>query len=213
MKLFKKKKGIMQQIKTLLDAGSKCLDLFREYFTYLLENGPTEQSYEKALRVHDAESRIDDIVRGIEKELYYYSLIPESRGDILTVLDAYEKIPDNLEHVCFDMSLQQISVPAELRERFDRLVDINIEAVRKLNEVMIDLFHDRDVEASVEIIDKIESRSDTAERDLMRSLFGLKIDKADKILLRDTIRHIGHIADKAQAATDSIALTVIKRRM
>ncbi len=130
MKILNRKKGIMQQIKTLLDAGSKCLDLFREYFTYFLENGPTDQSYEKALRVHDAESRIDDIVRGIEKELHYYSLIPESRADILAVLDAYEKIPDNLEHVCFDMSLQQISIPEELRESFDRLVDINVEAGR-----------------------------------------------------------------------------------
>lgn len=213
MKLLKKKKGMMAQIKTLLDAGAKCSILFNEYFEFLLKYGPTDQSYEKALRVHDAESRIDDIIRAIEKELYFYSLIPESRGDILGILEAYEKIPDTMEHICFDFSLQKIAIPESLKDQFQRLVGMNIDAVNKLNEVLIDLFYDRDVEKSVDIIDKMESRSDYAERDLMRNLFDLEIDTADKILLRDLIRQIGHISDKAQAATDRIALTVIKRRM
>ena len=65
----------------------------------------------------------------------------------------------------------------------------------------------------MEQIDRLESRGDTIERDMIRTLFQLKIDTAEKILIRDIIRHIGDISDKAQSAADRIAIAVIKRRM
>ncbi len=210
---WKKKNSILDQIKGLLTATDKCSELFEKCMINLINEGPSSVNKESAYRVHDAESRIDDILRNIELDLYKNALIPESRGDVLGLLESFEKIPNKFESLCFQMSLQKIEIPMDLRGKFLRLLSVNLDSYKLINEAVMGLFYETDVEAQIDRIDKIESESDLIERDLIEAIFDLEIEKADKLLLRDITINIGDISDCAQSTTDRLHLTLIKRRM
>ena len=211
---WKKKETIINKIKNLLLSVDKCRDLFINCMENLINEGPTPKNQEKAERVHDAESRIDDILREIEQDLYQHALIPESRGDVLGLLESFEKIPNMFESICFQMSLQRIEIPEKLKERFLRLIDVNIEAYNLVKVAVLGLFYKSDVHNQISKIDKKESESDRIERSLIREIFeSIPIEKADKLLLKDITINIGNISDYAQATTDRLNLAIIKRRM
>lgn len=214
MPLFwKKEQQILNKIRSLLESVDKCRDLFESAMIDMIQNGHSPKSEEAVARVHDAESRTDDILREIEHHLYERALIPESRGDVLGILETFEKIPDHFEHSAYFLSLQLIEIPDPHKESMVELIRINISAYNEIRDAVLEMFYERDVTDLIDSVDKIESRSDQLERELIRGIFLMDIDKGDKILLRQMIERIGDISDQAQKVTDRLALAVIKRRI
>ena len=210
---WKKQQSIINKIKALLESIDKCRDIFNNTIEKLIIEGPTKENHERALRVHDAEARIDDIVREIETDMYQHALIPESRGDILGILESLDKIPNNFQSLCFQMSLEGIIVPKELHEKFLRLLEINLEAYDVLKKTILDLFYERDIQKGIDKIDRWESKSDIIERELIKEIFDSAMDKADKILLKEIVINIGDISDYAESTSDRLRIAIIKRRM
>jgi len=211
--LFRKQHEMAKKIDALMGAIDKCINLFQETMKRLIVEGPTLENDEAAMRVHDAEGRVDDIVREIETSMYENALIPESRGDVLGILESIDKIPDTLQSLVFQMSHQKIAVPYQFREAMLRLVDVNLEAYFFLREAVINLFYDKDIQNLITRIDRRESASDKIERELIKNIFNCEIDKADKILLKEIVVNIGDISDYCEDTTDRLRIAIIKRRI
>lgn len=210
---WRKEEKIIDKIKTLLEAIDKTRDIFYLCITSQINDGPNLKNKEAAERVHDAESRVDDIRREIELELYKKALIPESRGDVLGILEAVDLIPNRFQRICYQMSLEKVLIPEAFKEKMIRLVDINLETYPLLREEIIDLFYNKDSQERVDKIDEWESKSDRLERDLIDIIFDTDLSKADKMQLRDVILSIGKISNVAQDTTSRLMLAVVKRRM
>jgi len=85
--LWKKKRLIIDKIKTYLEQVDTCRDLFHKSMKELIISKSNKEDEESVQLVHKAESRADDIRREIELDLYQKALIPESRGDVLGLLE------------------------------------------------------------------------------------------------------------------------------
>lgn len=59
-------------------------------------------------------------------------------------------------------------------------------------------------------IDKKESESDRIERSLIKDIFNTSLDKAEKILIKNIVVHIGDISDLAVDVKDRLTLAIIK---
>ena len=211
--LFRKQFEMAKRIDALFEAMDKCVRLFEETIQRQILEGPTPENEEAAMRVHDAEGRVDDIVRDIETAMYENALIPESREDVLGILESLDKVPDTLQSLVFQLSHQNIEVPYQFREALLRLVDVNLEAYQFLKEAVINLFYNKDVQSLISRIDRRESASDRIERDLIKNIFNCGIDKADKILLKEIVVNIGDISDFCEETTDRLRIAIIKRRI
>ena len=210
---WKKEQSIIDKIGLYLHQINTAQDLFRRSMEELIMTEWDGKSEESVELVHRAESRADDLRRAIELELYRKALIPESRGDVLGLLESIDKIPGMFESLCYQMSLQKILIPKDFRERFLQLIDVNLAAWELLKEAVLGLFYSRDVKENIDEIDNKESESDRVERGLIKDIFECSLDKADKILLKEIVVNIGNISDLAQATTDRLNLAIVKRRI
>ena len=211
--LWKKEKSIIDKIKTYLDQVDVCRDRFRLSIERLLFKPEDAENPAMLEEVHRSESKADDLRRDIELQLYERALIPESRGDVLGLLETMDVIPGMFQSLCYQFLLERIVFPEQFRERYLHLVDVNIKAYNLVRQAVLGLFYSKDVKDLTDLVDAVESDSDHIERDLIRDIFSSKLDKADKILFKEIVINTGDISDRAEAVKDRLVLAILKRKI
>jgi uncharacterized protein Yka (UPF0111/DUF47 family) len=124
-----------------------------------------------------------------------------------------DAIPGMFQSLCYQLLLEKITFPEQFRERYLHLVDVNVKSYDLVREAVLGLFYSKDVKAQTDLVDAAESDSDHMERDLIRDIFSSKLDKADKILLKDIVVYTGDISDQAETVKDRLILAIVKRKI
>jgi predicted phosphate transport protein (TIGR00153 family) len=214
--LWKKEKSIVDKIKAYLDQVDVCRNRFRVCIERLLLQPDDEENQAILEEVHRSESKADDLRRTVELQLYERALIPESRGDVLGLIETLDVIPGMFQSLCYQFLLEKIEFPEQFRERYLHLVDVNIKAYDLVRQAVLGLFYSKDlkgVKDLTDLVDAVESDSDHIERDLIRDIFNSKLDKADKILLKEIVVNTGDISDRAETVKDRLVLAIVKRKI
>jgi len=105
-----------------LDEYKICLESFNNAMNIYLENGLGEEFSYYVQQTHKMESQADYIRKKIEWEMYSKALLPESRGDLLGFLETMDKIPNKAESVLYQIQLQRLSLPKELKHNIKELL-------------------------------------------------------------------------------------------
>lgn len=200
-------------IREYFERVENCMDQFHKDMDRLIEYGP-ESGEAECGKIHLLESRADDLRRDIELKLYGKALLPESRGDLLGLLETIDTVPNSAETVVAIIETEQISIPEQFKKAFHDLVDCNFEAYQLLK-VTAEVLLERPKE-TLDFADKVdvkESDSDRLEQALIRSIFRTNLEKADKILLKDVVVAIGNVSDRSENAADRMAIIAVKRRI
>ncbi len=187
-----------------------CLKAIRLYLT----DGRTIQFESLVDECHRTESTADDLRREIEMTLYGKALLPESRGDILGLLETFDRVPNAAETVLFMISCQRIDIPAEFAADTLRLVETNIETyslVRKAFDAL--MTNPKQTLYVVKEVEDSESRSDRQERNLVGRIFDSEYSYGRKMMLKELIFRIGNIADRSENMADRIGIVAIKRKV
>ena len=144
--------------------------------------------------------------------LYEKALIPESRGDILGLLESTDKVLNKAQSVLYQIQSELLQLPEFLKEDFRKLVDINIGAFKDVTRAIRALFRDlREVRDITNEIDKRESASDHLERELIKKIFISELSVGEKILLKELVLETGNISDLSQAVGDRLNIITAKR--
>ncbi len=212
MALWGKQKAIIHKIEEYFAKVDECSRKFQTCMKTMITEGNPENFRDSVREVSRLESIADDLRREIEHELYERALIPESRGDILGLLESVDKLPNTFESVCYQTLQERIVFPKEFENKFLDLIDKNVEAYDLIKKASLGFFYNKDVKRELEEVDTKESESDTIERDLIESIFTSKLDKADRILLKEIVVNIGNISDLALSSADRLTIAIIKRR-
>lgn len=207
-----KQKKVQAQIalycKTVLD----CLSAFKVAMVHYC-NDPDREAIRRSFdEVHKAESLADDIRREIEVTMYSKALFPESRGDILGLLEAMDKVPNQAEAAVQMIYEQRIPIPEAFDSQIEQLIEVCFRCVQAMLDSVQKLFTDYTSAAvAVGKIDELETEADHIESRLKEQLFSSQVDGIDKILLRDLVKHIAGICDRAENVGDRIRIIVAKR--
>ncbi len=211
--LWKKEQSIIDKIEGYLDQVDTCRNHFRKCIEKLLLEPDNDENQIIVEEVHRSESKADDLRRDIELQLYQRALIPESRGDVLGLLETMDAIPGMFQSLCYQFLLERIVIPEQFRERYLHLVEVNIKSYDLVRQAVLGLFYKKEVKELTDLVDTVESDSDRIERDLIRDIFSGKLDKADKILLKEIVINTGDISDLAEKVKDRLNLAIVKRRI
>ena len=212
MKSLSKQKEVQARISEYNQTVAECMVAFRATLARCSDDFDRDVLRRDYESVHAAEGRADDIRRSLVDMMYTQALFPESRGDILGLIEAMDKVPNHTEESVRMILNQHIELPQGLCSRLLRLVEVSCESVRTMIEGVDQLFGSF-LEASVTVgkIDKLESEADAIEAELTDSIFSGGHSDLQKILLRDLVEHIAGIADRAENVGDRIRLIVAKR--
>ena len=94
----------------------------------------------------EAESAADDMRREIELTLYGKALLPDSRGDVLGLLESFDRLPNMAETGLFALRCQRIQLPGDLVPLYKQLVDINLQSYYLCRRAVDALFGDNAVD-------------------------------------------------------------------
>ena len=212
MILWKKQKEVEQAVEDYLAETENCLSAFVEALDLYFAQGLSADFEQGIEKTHRHESQADDIRREIEYAMYNRALMPESRGDILGMLEAIDLVPNKCESVLYQIWYQNMSISPEYADRLKKLAQVNVESFSLLCQGIRYLF--TDIEQAIPTIDQVgdkESESDRIERMLIKDIFSTPGDKADKILLKEVILEMGAISDRSENAADRVRIVAVKR--
>jgi len=209
---FSKTNKLLEMLDGYLEKVTECMEQARKTLFLYIDKGSCEEFDELVTKTHMAESCSDDLRREIEISLYEKALIPESRGDILGLLETVDKIPNKAESVAFQIQTEAIRIPDEFKSELKKIINVNFDVFKDIKLAINAIFKDiGKVRYITNEIDKKESGSDSMERDLIKKLFSSNIDVEEKILLKELIIEIGSISDRAENAADRLNIMAVKR--
>lgn len=207
-----KQKKIELQLTQYNEQVSVCMDVFKKAIEQYCQSPARDSIKDSFEQVHKAESTADDIRREIEVMMYTKALFPESRGDILGLLEAMDKVPNQAESVVRMIWNQHISIPDAISSEILQLVDVCCRCIDAMLDAAGKLFMDfTNAAVAVGKIDELESEADRLEALIIENLFSDEHISVNTLLLRDLVKHISTIADRAENVGDRIRITVAKR--
>ncbi len=179
--------------------------------TYTLLEAPKEQRKEITEKVRRLETEADSVRRDAETMMYSGAFLAQSRGDMLGLIEAIDRVSNKAEYVSDLIYLQDLIIPKELVEKYKEEYNLSIKAYEALQMAAENLFED--IEKTKELVlqvEKWENSGDHVERQLIRDIFKMDMDLAWKSQLRELALQIGDIADRSEDASDRIEIIILK---
>ncbi len=209
--IFNKTKELEAQIDQFCDKVDEGAMSFKLGIRSFLD-GDFGAFEDKLKQVNELESQGDTLRRGVERRLYEQTLIPESRGDVLGLLENMDTILNNCEGAMWQFAIEKPEIPDEFRSDYAHLVDASVAAVDSLVSASRAFF--RGLEAVSDHMHKVlffEKEGDKISTRLKMAIFAGGLDLAHKAQLRNFVEHIDDIADTAEDVADRLAIYSIKR--
>ncbi len=207
-----------QEIEELMDRYlaevRDCLDMFHQCLLTMYDDSAGAQAKTLVEQVDHAESRADEYRRKIESALYEKALMPDSRGDLMELVEMVDRIPNLAEELAYDVHLQRVAFPIEVLPQLTQLAEMNVQCVHLLQSEISALFTDLNaVQRFAKEVSNKEREIDQLEHQTIAAVFDLGGELAYKNLMHRMIRGICNISDKTENVSDRVVILAAKRRI
>jgi len=213
LRLFHTTKEVETHFDSFLDTVSQGGLSFRSgvdaYLKGLAGNGDMPA---KLQQIIDLEHKGDDLRRQVEHELYILALIPDFRGDVLSLLEDLDGLLNVMKETMVSIDIEQPNFPEELHAGVRQLaenVSLAVESAVQASRAFL-----RDIQSVRDHLHKVmfyEKDADKQTDKLKRAVFASSLPLAEKLHLRRFIDAIDHIADQSEDVADWLAIYTIKR--
>jgi len=210
--ILKREIGIEKQVDDFLDQASESGLLCKSGFEAYLKNNM--EAFESSLKsINDAEHRGDILRRNLEQDLYRKTLIPESRADVLELVESMDELLGQFKGLLWQLEIEHPEILPEFHEDFRELLQCSVEAVEATVRSARAFF--KDITAVADHIHKIshwERESDKISTRLQRAIFKRgDLRLSHRLHLRFFVKQVDRIADEAEDMGDRLSIYVIKR--
>lgn len=212
MSMFlKKTKKLEIQIDEYLDLVIKGGLIFKLGIKcYLDHQTEAFDNYLKELR--NIEEKADDLRRNIEIKLYTRTLIPESRGDVLGLMESCDKVLNITTETLLEFSVEIPNLFPELKTDFLDIAESSIACLENTVSGIRSYF--KNIDAVRDYVTKVQFyRKETnkiAEK-IKRTIFRTEHELGQKIHTRYFTFHIERIAEQSEDVCDRLSIAIIKR--
>jgi len=212
--IFKKQRQIESLIHSYLDNLKMTEKRFDEALNTCLDRGICEHFDFLLEQTHKFESKADDTREEIKMLMYGKALIPESRGDIMGLLESIDEIPRIFELLLYMIKTQKLAIPDFIVLDIKELIRVSLESCNLVVQQVEALFErNQGIRALVSTIDHNESHCDHIERRIITKIFDSDLDPFQKLQLKELVVNMGEIADQADRVSKRINIISMKRRV
>ena len=209
---FKKQRQIEALIYRYLDSLRMTQKFFAEALTTCIKESVSGNFDFLTIQTHKFESKADDLRDEINELMYGKALIPESREDIMVLLELIETIPRLFERLLHMIQAQKLTIPNFILPDVDGLIQASLESCDLMMTQVETLFRKggstRDLKYR---IDQDESRCDHIEHSIITKIFSADIDPFQKLQLKEMVSYMGEISDQADRVSKRVNIISLKR--
>jgi predicted phosphate transport protein (TIGR00153 family) len=211
---FKKEMQLEKLIYNYLKNLGMIQNHFVKAMNICLKDGSSDDFCFLVDQTHKFESRADDLRDEINELMYSRALIPESREDIMALLERLDRIPRAFEQILNMIRTQKIFFPENLILDIQELIRVSMEScdlMAKQVDVMIK--KKEGIRTIMATIDQNESHCDHIERRIIVKLFESDLDPFFKLQLKELVIVLGEISDQADRVSKRVNIMTMKRRI
>jgi predicted phosphate transport protein (TIGR00153 family) len=212
MFLFRRNQELRRQLTDYLEKARRVADTFRDGLRHYRQHGLRD--LDPFARVsHRDESECDRVRREVERDLFARALLPESREDVMVLLEHLDLVVNQLEDVLRQIILQRIELPSVFQDAYAALVEgCHEAAVALFEQAAAALAGDPRVRDLGDAVKACESRVDQCEQQLVSALFAsADLELARQLHYRDLITMTAAISDLAEDAANLLTVFALKR--
>ena len=214
LSLFGRTRSLEGKVDAFLDRLSQSALIFKLAIKTYRGEGADPAFEEKLRQVNDLESQADALRRAIEMELYSNTLIPESRGDVLGLLENLDSIHNLMEGALWSFSIETPAIPPEHGTAYLELVEMVTLCVEALVLASRSFFRDpARVNDNLHKVMFHEKEADKVSTRLKRAIFASPSELSQKSHLRHFVELIDNVADRAEDVADRLAIYTIKQKV
>ena len=212
--LFKKEQQLENLIYQYLENLTRTQEHFVKAMETCLDQGLCEEFGFLIDQTHKFESKADEIKEEVNVLMYSRALIPESREDIMNLIEQVEIIPRIFELVLHLIRAQKIKLPEFIKLDVKDLIRISVESCElMIKQIDLMMKNRQGIRALMSTIDRNESHCDHIERSLMIKVFDSDLDKVDQLQLKEVVIALGEISDQADRVSKRVNIITLKRRV
>ncbi len=210
--LFKRTRELEQKIDSFFDKFSETTVVYRLTIRVYLKEGLNDEFENRLERLNALESEADLLRRDIEKQLYTNTLIPDSRGDVLGLIETIDQLFSLMVGSLWAFSIEKPEIPKEYRIGYRKLTNMVVKAADELGLSGRAYFRSpHDVPAYNHKVTLYEKEADILSTALKKDIFSSDLDLAQKIHLKSFVEQIDSVADMAEDVADRLSIYAIKR--
>lgn len=226
LNLFGKTKLLEGQIDEFLDKVGEGAIYFEIGLNTFLEEGQVSETCEEKLsQIIALKERCSDLRRSIVNVLYTEMLIPDFRGNVLSLLTDLFSLLDAMGNNFQELIIEQgqtVNTESQIsstevqfgRKEFLELVKVVVKSVETVIIAARDFFRNpKAVRDHIYQVRVYESEADKIAISLKKKIFGTNFKFSHKINLRDTVDAIDAIADQAEDVADELSIYAIERTL
>jgi predicted phosphate transport protein (TIGR00153 family) len=212
--LFKKENLLDTLILQYLENLTRTQEHFVKAMDTCLDEGICGQFSFLIDQTHKFESKADEIREEVNLLMYSRALIPESREDIMNLLEHMDVIPRIFELILHLIRTQKLKIPPFIEAETKDLIRISVESCDlMIRQVELMLKKKEGIRALLATIDHNESHCDHIERSLMIKVFDSDLETCAKLQLKELIIAMGEISDQADRVSKRVNIMTLKRRV
>lgn len=212
--LFKKERQLEALVDQYLENLTRTQEHFGKAMDTCLDEGLCGEFGFLIEQTHKFESKADEIRDEINLLMYSRALIPESREDIMNLIEQVEIIPRIFELVLHLIRAQKITLPEFIKLDVKDLIRISVESCElMIKQIDLMMKNRQGIRALMATIDRNESHCDHIERSLMIKVFDSDLDKVDQLQLKEVVIALGEISDQADRVSKRVNIITLKRRV
>jgi predicted phosphate transport protein (TIGR00153 family) len=212
--LFKKERELETLIYSYLENLGKIQNHFVKAINICLKEGVSDDFCFLMDQTHKFESRADDLRDEINELMYSRALIPESREDIMALLERLDEIPRSFEQILNMIRTQKISFPEFLILDVQELIRVSMESCDLMvKQIDVMIKKKGGVRSLMSTIDQNESHCDHIERRIITRLFESELEPYIKIELKEMVIVLGEISDQADRVSKRVNIMAMKRQV
>lgn len=209
--IFNKTKKLELKIEQYLDLIIQGSLTFKRGIRLYFERR-NDEFEERLTELRNIEERADVLRRSIESELYLKTLIPESRGDVLGLLESSDRVLNTLTATLLEFSVE---IPEILEELTGYYIDL-AENSTKCSEECIEGIraYFRNISTVKDYVARVlfyRKETNRVSEKLKRTVFRSDLELARKIHLRYFSYHVERIAEESEDLSNRLSIAAIKK--
>lgn len=213
IKLFKESDKLEVNLVDLTELVGKCMANSLEALFLYLEEGESHEVKVLIDTVHEYESKADKLRREIITSILDGRLMPNTRSDILNLVESIDDIADFSEDIIDEIIFLRLKFTYLDLDRARQMQELLLEQFEKLTDGLKLLF----IEMNQALVyarqlEEIESKLDDIEEEMIREIGqNQELDAAEKLSHRNLIKNISDLADIIEKVGDVMEVIVSVR--
>lgn len=210
--LFGKTKRLEAQFDDFMDRVIEASLIFERAFKTYLRDGFTPDFSGAVDEVSQLETRNDELKKEIETRLYEQTLIPDLRGDVLSLIEGLDGILNLYQSNCFRILIEKPDIPSRYHKDFKALAKTSTLCVDSL--IMASRAFFTNIEAVRDHNVKVmffETEADKISTRLKTRVFASDLPLEHKIHLRYFCDRVEDASNRAEDVADNLAIYTLKR--